>query len=179
MLGDDVSSVVLQDNYYYDRPEAQADNLRFNFDHPDAIDFGLLGRDLKALKNGRAIASPRYDFARHIRIPGEHSVVEPRPLVLVDGILILASPQLRAVFDAAVFVSCPAATRLARRLRRDVAERGREPANVRAQFRRQVEPMHRRFVEPSSVHATRIIGQADLARETRGESADFLTLCGA
>lgn len=161
-LGPALCTVVLQDDYYFSKPQAQADNLQFNFDHPDAIDFVLLGRDLAALKRGETIHSPRYDFARHVRIEGDVRAVAPKPIVLVDGILILSSAHSRATFDHSVFIRCDAETRLARRISRDVAERGRQRDNVIAQFETQVEPMHREFVAPSARHADSVFEQEAL-----------------
>lgn len=155
-------AVVLQDDYYISRPEAQADNLAYNFDHPDALDFDYLASDLRRLKSGLDIESPRYDFARHVRLADEVRPVASRPVVLVDGILILASEAARAAIDYGVYIRCDAETRLARRIARDVAERGRERGNVIAQFEQQVEPMHRRFVEPSAVHADAVFDQPAL-----------------
>lgn len=158
-LGARNCAVVLQDDYYHSRPEAQTDNLAFNFDHPDALDFDYLARDLARLKQGGDIASPRYDFARHERLADEVHEVPARPVILVDGILILASAAAREVIDYGVFIECDAETRLARRIARDVAERGRERDNVIAQFEQQVEPMHQRFVEPSARYADTVFHQ--------------------
>ncbi len=161
-LGDAHSAIVLQDDYYHSRPEAQANNLAFNFDHPDAIDFDFLARDLARLKQGEDIASPRYDFARHERMADAVRHVPARPVILVDGILILASDAARAAIDYGVFIHCDAGTRLERRIARDVAERGRERENVIAQFEQQVEPMHRQFVAPSAGRADVVFEQEAL-----------------
>ncbi|MEO1596083.1 MAG: uridine kinase [Pseudomonadota bacterium] len=158
-LGGATCSVMLQDDYYHSRPEAQADNLAFNFDHPDALDFDYLARDLARLKQGSDIESPRYDFARHERLGDQVRAVPARPVVLVDGILILASAVARHAIDHGVFIECDAETRLERRIARDVAERGRERDNVIAQFEQQVEPMHQRFVEPSARYANTVFDQ--------------------
>ncbi len=158
-LGPSLCTVMLQDDYYFSKPQAQKDNLQFNFDHPDAIDFERLGSDLLALKRGESVSSPRYDFVRHIRMQDEVKHVEPRPIVLVDGILILCSAHIRDAIDHAVFIRCDTQTRLQRRISRDVAERGRERSNVIAQFETQVEPMHRAFVSPSAQYADRVFEQ--------------------
>ncbi|MEL7311913.1 MAG: uridine kinase [Pseudomonadota bacterium] len=152
-LGEERCSVILQDNYYFSQPEAQRDNLKFNFDHPDSIDFELLANDLAGLKRGDPIRSPHYDFARHERIEGMGHDVLPRPIVLLDGILLLTSEPVRECLDLGVYIHCQSEERLTRRVRRDVAERGRSRENVIAQFRQQVEPMHRAFVAPSAHHA--------------------------
>ena len=158
-LGESTCAQVLQDDYYHSQPAAQHDNLQFNFDHPDAIDFELLADDLATLKAGGAVQSPHYDFASHTRIDGREKTIQPRPVVLLDGILILTHPRVRDVLDYAVYFRCPREQRLARRLRRDVAERGREPDNVVAQFDSQVEPMHQQFVAPSAVHGDAVFDQ--------------------
>ncbi|MEO0364134.1 MAG: uridine kinase [Pseudomonadota bacterium] len=152
-LGEDRCSVVLQDNYYFSQPDAQEDNLQFNFDHPNSIDFDLLASDLSRVRAGESIRSPHYDFSRHERIEGMGHDVLPRPIVLVDGILLLTSPAVREILDLKVYIRCDASERLTRRIRRDVAERGRTRDNVIAQFQQQVEPMHQQFVSPSATYA--------------------------
>lgn len=159
-LGEDNCAVLLQDDYYFSKPAAAKDNLKFNFDHPDALDFDLLAQDLAAIKQGETIECPQYDFARHVRIDGKFRRIQPRPVVLVDGILILDSEPVREVLDHSVFIRCDADTRLERRILRDVEERGREPDNVVAQFEQQVQPMHLAFVRPSAVHADRVYEQS-------------------
>ena len=112
----------------------------------------LLMADLDGLLAGRAVDVPIYDFASHTRT-GRTRRVEPRPVVVVDGILVLAVPELRRRLDLAVFVDAPAEIRLARRMDRDVRERGRTAAMVQSQFEATVAPMHEAFVEPSAIHA--------------------------
>ncbi len=159
-LGPEQCALVLQDNYYHSRPEAQRDNLKFNFDHPDSIDFKYLARDLEALKRGEEVVCPHYDFARHERIEGEGVVVAPRPIVLLDGILILTAQRVRQIIDFSAYIACAPEERLSRRIARDVAERGRTEGNVIAQFEQQVQPMHLEFVRPSSIHATLRVEQS-------------------
>ncbi|MEO1581339.1 MAG: uridine kinase [Pseudomonadota bacterium] len=159
-LGPERCALVLQDNYYHSRPEAQRDNLKFNFDHPDSIDFEYLADDLEALKRGQEVVCPQYDFARHERIEGEGVVVAPRPIVLLDGILILTEKRVRQLIDFSAYIACAPEERLRRRLARDVAERGRIEDNVIAQFEQQVQPMHLEFVRPSSTHATLRVEQS-------------------
>lgn len=174
-LGDGVCSVLLQDNYYHSQPGAQKDNLKFNFDHPDAIDFTLLARDLNALRNGRDVLSPHYDFAKHVRVAGKGSRVSPKPIVLLDGILILTDEAVREALDHRVYIHCDAEERLRRRIARDVAERGRTRDNVIAQFRQQVDPMHQRHVRPSAQHADVCYEEAAV---TEGEAfQELLTHC--
>ena len=133
-----------------------------NFDHPDSLDEVLLIEHLDGLLAGRPVDVPVYDFATHTRT-GRTRRVEPRPVVVVDGILVLAVPALRSRLDLAVFVDAPAEVRLARRMYRDVRERGRTTASVRAQFEATVAPMHETFVDPSAEYADlRLDGTGDL-----------------
>jgi uridine kinase len=146
--------LVTHDRYYRTIPdEHRHDPVGFNFDHPDALDNDALVMDLDRLRRGQATRLPRYDFARHERAP-EHDwdPVEPRPVILVEGILILALAPVRERLDHRVFVHTPDDLRLLRRVRRDVAERGRDVAEVLAQYERTVRPMHERFVAPSRTH---------------------------
>ena len=156
-------SVLWFDEYYHDlvhlSPEQRA---AVNFDHPDSLDQILLIEHLDGLLAGRSVDVPIYDFATHTRT-GRTRRVEPRPVVVVDGILVLAVPDLRSRLDLAVFVDAPAEVRLARRMYRDVRERGRTTASVRAQFEATVAPMHEAFVDPSAEHADlRLDGTGDL-----------------
>ena len=156
-------SVLWFDEYYHDllhlSPEQRA---AVNFDHPDSLDQVLLIEHLDGLLAGRSVDVPIYDFATHTRT-GRTRRVEPRPVVVVDGILVLAVPDLRSRLDLAVFVDAPAEVRLARRMYRDVRERGRTTASVRAQFEATVAPMHEAFVDPSAEHADlRLDGTGDL-----------------
>ena len=156
-------SVLWFDEYYHDlvhlSPEQRA---AVNFDHPDSLDEVLLIEHLDGLLAGRPVDVPVYDFTTHTRT-GRTRRVEPRPVVVVDGILVLAVPALRSRLDLAVFVDAPVEVRLARRMYRDVRERGRTTASVRAQFEATVAPMHEAFVNPSAEHADlRLDGTGDL-----------------
>tara|TARA_Y100001968_G_scaffold100435_1_gene90364 strand:+ start:181 stop:759 length:579 start_codon:yes stop_codon:yes gene_type:complete len=133
-----------------------------NFDHPDSLDARLFAAHLDALIDGDSVAEPVYDFARHDRSEQSRKVT-PAGVIVVDGILLFHWPELVSRLDWRVFVECDPATRLSRRLARDVMERGRSEASVRAQFEATVAPMHRRFVEPSAALAQRrVAGAADL-----------------
>ncbi len=141
-----------------------ADRGRVNFDHPDTIDFPLLIAQLRQLLAGHPIEKPVYDFTTHTRAPAaEH--VEPREVIVVEGILALASPELRELLDLKVFVDVPDEVRYARRLTRDVTERGRTPESVQWQFENTVRPMHREFVEPGKAFADIVLhdGPAGIA----------------
>jgi uridine kinase len=156
-LGHHRCAVVYQDNFYRDLSDRfDHDGGSVNYDHPDSIEFDLLARKVAELKQGQATHIPDYCFSTHKRLPSTLRV-EPRPLVIVDGILILQEAALRAELDCSVFVDTPEAVRYARRLERDVKERGRQPEGVLAQFTKQVKPMHDAFVEPSKAHADIVI----------------------
>lgn len=164
---------VLHDRYYRPLP-AGHDGAAWNFDHPEALETDRLVRDLDTLLSGRPCRAPRYDFATHSRFADE-DVIEPRPIVLVEGILVFADAELRARFDWRVFVDAPDDIRLLRRVRRDVAERGRSVDSVLNQYERSVRPMHEQFVAPGRAHAHLVLdGTAPLAASV----AQVLALIG-
>ena len=141
-------------------PQPQRSSSRLsqvaNFDHPDALDNDLLVNHVRKLKSGEAIELPLYDFKTHTRL-NETRTVEPKPIVIVEGILIFADPRLLEQMDIKVFVDTPDDIRFIRRLRRDIAERGRTVESVIEQYLATVRPMHMQFVEPSKRHADVII----------------------
>ncbi len=156
-LGDSDVLVIQHDAYYRDRshlPPAERDKI--NYDHPDALETPLLVEHLQALQAGRAVELPLYDFATHTRRP-ERVRVEPKPVIIVEGILVLAEPALRQMFDIKVFVDTDADIRFIRRLERDISERARTRASVVKQYLETVRPMHLEFVEPSKRYADIII----------------------
>lgn len=156
-LGAHACELVYQDNFYIDQSaKFDRDGGAVNFDHPDAIDFARLAACLRELREGRATEIPVYDFVTHSRAPAG-LLVQPRPIVLVDGILIFHAAEVRDLFDERVFFDTPEEIRYQRRLERDVKERGRKPEGVRAQFLGQVKPMHDQFVEPSKRFAGRVV----------------------
>jgi uridine kinase len=123
-----------------------------NFDHPDALDWAEFQHVLEAIRHGRACRLPAYDFATHTR-SGAGGPIEPRSLMIVDGLWLLHQPEIRRQFDLTLFLHCPEDERLRRRIARDVAERGRTEDSVRDQFEATVSPMHGRFVSPQAAHA--------------------------
>jgi len=127
-----------------------------NFDHPDSLDVELFIHHLERLIEGRAIEKPVYDFTRHTRAPRTVRV-EPRDVVLVDGILLFADATLREMFDLKIFVDTEADVRFIRRLRRDLEERGRSLDSVIEQYLKTVRPMHFEFVEPTKRYADVIL----------------------
>jgi len=153
----DSITVITMDSYYRDLadlPPTRRDEV--NFDHPDSIEHELFVRHLVELKAGRAIEQPIYDFTRHERT-GETVTIEPRDVIIAEGILLFHVPEIRAVLDIRIFVDTPADIRLLRRITRDIRERGRTLESVAEQYVRTVRPMHEEFVEPSKRYADVII----------------------
>jgi uridine kinase len=152
-------SVVLieQDSYYRNLADMPLDERhQANFDHPDAIDSDLLVNHLKRLKGGDSVEMPLYDMVTHTRYE-ETELIEPKPVVIVEGILIFAEPRVLDLLDMRVFVDTPDDIRLMRRLKRDITERGRTFERTLDQYARTIRPMHFEFVEPSKRHADIII----------------------
>lgn len=148
---------IQQDSYYRNLTDLPLDYRHIaNFDHPDALDNDLLVNHVRRLKDGEAVELPLYDFKTHTRL-NETRHVEPKPIVIVEGILIYADPRLLEQMDIKVFVDTPDDIRFIRRLRRDLAERGRTVESVIEQYIATVRPMHMQFVEPSKRHADVII----------------------
>jgi uridine kinase len=156
-VGEERIAILSHDSYYRDFVDLPKDILeRQNFDHPDSLESELLVRHLKALKQGMVVETPIYDFKVHRRA-AQTRRVEPRKVVLVDGILIYAEPELRKLFDVKIYVDTDADIRFIRRLKRDIAERGRTVESVVAQYESTVRPMHMEFVEPSKRYADLIV----------------------
>lgn len=156
-LGLEISEIVYQDNFYFDQSKRfDHDGGSVNFDHPSSIDFKTLATCLRSLKNGSVTEIPIYDFVTHSRLEKTLSI-QPKKVILVDGILIFNQEEVRALFDDMIFFETPEELRFKRRLERDVKERGRTPEGVRAQFFKQVKPMHDEFVEPSKVFAHEVV----------------------
>ncbi|NUO62479.1 MAG: uridine kinase [Gemmatimonadaceae bacterium] len=129
---------------------------RVNWDHPEALDLDLLVEQLDELRAGRAIEKPVYDFITHTRAPRTERI-EPARVVVVDGILLFADERVRELCDVKVFVDADADIRLIRRIRRDIAERGRPLDEILEQYLSTVQPMHLQFVEPSKRYADVIV----------------------
>jgi len=156
-VGEDGMSVLFHDAYYRDWADLPKDVLdRKNFDHPDSLETELLVRHVRALREGMVVEAPIYDFKTHRRTEQTRRVL-PKRIVLVEGILIFAEPELRKLFDVKVFVDTDADVRLIRRIRRDIAERGRTLESVVEQYYATVRPMHLEFVEPSKRWADLIV----------------------
>ena len=170
-LGPDQAVVVLEDWYYVDAaalPEFDAST--FDFDHVAARDHALLARHLADLKAGRAVEAPIYSLIHHGRDPGG-APVPAAPVVIVEGIHLLATPEVAALFDLKVFVDTPADIRFIRRLLRDQAERGRTAQSVIDQYLKTVRPGHERFTEPGRALADFVVADQTAAVVLEDRSA--------
>lgn len=159
-VGAENISHILHDSYYRNMHEEfpRTQDGSPNFDHPDALDTNLMIEHLRRLQVWQAVDIPIYDFVTHSR-KAETRAVEARPVIIVEGILVLANRSLRDLFDIKIFVDTPADLRFIRRLKRDIAERGRSTESVIDQYIHTVRPMHQAFVEPSKIYADIIIPQ--------------------
>lgn len=171
--------VVEQDWYYRDLSDRTAEaRARVNFDNPRAVEMALLARHLRALLAGRTVSAPVYDFTRHLR-KGETRRLASAPVVIVEGLHVLGHRGLLALMALKIFVDAPADLRFIRRLRRDIAERGRTPESVVRQYLEQVRPMHQRWVEPTRAHADMVVYGDDRMRwDLRGIAAAVKTCIG-
>lgn len=167
-LGPERVARLRHDAYYRDRSDVEpTGRAALNFDVPGALDQELFRAHLGALRHGERIAPPRYCFATHCRL-GTDEPVEPRDVVLVEGILLFHDPLVRDLLDLRIYVDAPADLRLARRVARDTAERGRTAESVVAQYRATVWPAHGRFVEPTKAWADLVLinaGRLDTVAE--------------
>ena len=156
-VGPDRIEWISHDSYYRNFDALTPDELhKINFDHPDSLETELLVRHLDVLCKGASIEVPVYDFTTYAR-KGETQRVEPRKVLIVEGILILAEPDLRKRIDIKLFVDTPPDIRFVRRLMRDIRSRGRSVESVVEQYVTTVRPMHEEFVEPSKRYADLII----------------------
>ncbi len=163
-FGDSIA-VIYHDNYY-----RRQDNVPFeerklvNYDHPDALETDLMVKHLKMLKNGQAIDCPVYDYSQHNRTD-KTIHIEPRKVIVAEGILLLADEQLRNLFDIKIYVEADADERILRRILRDVKERGRDLDGIVNQYLTTVKPMHYLYVEPTKASADLVInsGMNDVA----------------
>lgn len=161
-VGAEKIALLPHDAYYKDLNHLPLDRRpQINFDHPNSLDTPLLIEHIQALKRGDAIQLPIYDFKHHTRTVNTIRV-EPQPVILVDGILIFAEPDLRKLFDIKIYVDTDSDIRFIRRLQRDIAERGRTSESVIQQYLSTVRPMHLEFVEPSKRYADIIIPEGGL-----------------
>ncbi|MCD8121981.1 MAG: uridine kinase [Clostridiales bacterium] len=155
-FGDRIA-VLYHDNYYRSQDDIPFEvRKKKNYDHPDALETDLLIEHVKALKEGRAIDCPTYDYSLHTRAK-QTIHVEPRRVIVIEGILLLADPRLRALLDIKIFVEADADERILRRIVRDVKERGRDIDNIVEQYLTTVKPMHYMYVEPTRATADIVI----------------------
>ena len=155
-FGDNVT-VVSHDNYYKRHDELTYEQrCLINYDEPDAFETDLMAKHLDLLKQGQSIECPVYDYTVHNR-SDEVVVIEPRPVIIVEGILIFADEALRELMDIRIFVDTDADVRLCRRIKRDVNKRGRTLESVLTQYQQTVKPMHEKYVEPSKKYANLIV----------------------
>ena len=157
IVGHDVVVQIPHDAYYRDQDHlTYEERTKINYDHPDSLENELMIEHLAALRSGVAVDRPVYDFGTHTRAD-ETQRVDPEPVIIVDGILVLADPSLRSLMDLRIYIDTDADLRLMRRLQRDIVERGRTVDSVLAQYEETVRPMHLQFVEPSKRYADIIV----------------------
>ena len=150
-------NVLSQDNYYHDNQHLTLSEREvLNYDHPKSIDFDLLIKHIKKLKNGEAIEQPIYSFVTHSRT-GDYVSIEPKSVLIVEGILVLTNSELLKEYDLKVFVHADSDERLIRRIRRDTQERGRDLQEVLHRYQTTLKPMHQEFIEPSKNEADLIV----------------------
>lgn len=153
----DQVTVISQDNYYHDNASLTLQEREaLNYDHPQAIDFDLMVQHVRELKNGVQIKQPVYSFVTHTRT-ADTITIEPKSVLIVEGILVLTHPELRKEFDLKVFVHADSDERLIRRIRRDTQERGRDLNEVLHRYQMTLKPMHQEFIEPSKNFADFIV----------------------
>jgi len=149
--------IISQDSYYKETHElSYQQRTKINFDHPNAIDFELLVEHINDLKQNNIIEQPVYSFVTHNRVK-DTLITHPRKVVIVEGILIFNSKDLRDLFDIKIFVHADADERLIRRIRRDIEERGRDVNEVLTRYQNTLKPMHQQFIEPTKSFADIII----------------------
>lgn len=160
ILSDSEVVVIPQDSYYKDNSHLPLEQrLELNFDHPDSIDFELLIKHIKSLKAGNPVEQPVYSYLTCSRSVTETVKVKPSKVVIIEGILIFTSPELRKTMDIKVFVDADADDRLGRVITRDNIERGRTIEKVLERYEKTVKPMHLQFIEPTKRYADIIVPQ--------------------
>lgn len=156
-FNEDQIAMLEHDCYYKDQSDIPFDErTKTNYDHPDALETNLLIEHIKKLSNGQSIEKPLYDFAEHTRMK-ETVRIDPRDIIIVEGIMILDDPELRDLLDIKIYVDTDADVRIIRRIVRDINERGRTVESVIEQYLNVVRPMHMQFVEPTKRYADIII----------------------
>lgn len=149
--------VISQDAYYKDNSEiSYEERCLLNYDHPNSIDFELLYTHLKDLKKGFSISQPVYDFKIHNRTK-KTVKISPKKVIILEGILIMNYPKLRSILDLRVYIDANNDIRMARRVNRDISERGRTPKEVVNRYVTMLIPMHKKFISPMKVHADMVV----------------------
>mmetsp|Transcript_6079 Transcript_6079/g.7858 ORF Transcript_6079/g.7858 Transcript_6079/m.7858 type:complete len:210 (+) Transcript_6079:111-740(+) len=160
ILGEDNACCLYHDSFYHDQSDKPIeDRSKTNFDHPDSLETDLMLEKLKILKSCQGCTIPIYDYVTHTRVDRTLQV-EPRKVILLDGILLFTHPELTKEMDIRVFVDADADIRLSRRLQRDIEERGRTVEEVLSQYHETVRPMHEAWVQPSKKEADLIVHSA-------------------
>lgn len=173
-FGENEVSILRHDNYYKRHDEmSYEERSRLNYDHPDAFDTELLCAHIRQLKAGYRIEMPVYDYSVHNR-SDKTTPVLPNPVIILEGILIFAEPELVDLMDFRIFVDTDADERILRRIKRDVNERGRSLESVMRQYRETVKPMHDQFVEPSKRKANIIIPEGGRNQAAMQMVVDFI-----
>ena len=167
-------SVIQFDRYYRDQGHLDAEERSLvNYDHPDSLDHELLIEHLASLSEGDSIDAPIYDFATHTRLE-QTEKIEPKEFMIVDGILIMAFAEIVERLTFKIFIDTPDETRLIRRIKRDMSERGRTEESVRKQFEASVLPMHKKFVEPFKDFTELIINGLDDPSKSAAKVISFI-----
>ena len=149
--------IISQDSYYKDNSDiSYEDRCKLNFDHPDAIDFNLLHKHLKNLRKGGTVEQPIYDFKIHNRLK-KTIQIKPKKILILEGILIMCHAEIRSIFDLKIFINANSKTRMERRIKRDIVERGRNRDEVLKRYIETLKPMHEKFIEPTKIYANYII----------------------
>ncbi len=173
-IGPDRVSVVPFDAYYKDlRGLSVEERNEMNFDHPDSLDADLFGYQLDGLASGLDVAIPVYDFSEHRRLD-DLTILPAAEIVIAEGILLFAFPEIAERFDFTIFRECSEECRFERRLERDTVERGRSEESVRKQFNESVAPMHDQFVEPSKTIADRVVREDEELSDVVSELAEAI-----
>ena len=162
LAGPSQVAYLCHDSYYFDHSTLSLEErAKVNYDHPDSLDNALFAEHIKALQKGHPIETPLYDFSAHAR-KTETRAIMPRRVILGEGILIFACPEIRRLLDIRVFVDTDPDIRFIRRLSRDIHDRGRSPDSVIQQYLATVRPMHMEFVEPSKKHANIVVPEGGM-----------------
>ena len=166
-LGTEKVSVIQHDSYYKNRPELSLEErTRINFDHPDSLETNLMVEHLKLLISGKNVEVPVFHhFTKYLR-DSNTKIIESRPILIVEGILVLHDKNLRELMNLKVFIDLPPDLRFIRRLKRDLSENGRSVDSVTKQYLATIRPMHDEYVEPSKIHADLFIPEGGSNRQT-------------